>query len=106
MSDNAVTTLMNLIGAEYEIGKAISILQMITKKKSGDASQLAKQALQDLKTVIQNAETFGVSVSNCFFFCKSVYALQFIAFIIQKRFCNYRLLFFEVYLNFINWFLT
>lgn len=57
---------MNLISAECEINKAISILQMITKKKSGDASQLAKQALQELKTVIQNAEIFGVSVSDFF----------------------------------------
>lgn len=57
---------MNLISAELEINKAANFMQMITKRKTGEACQLAKQALQELKMIIQNAEALGVSVSNSF----------------------------------------
>lgn len=64
LSDNIITTLVNLVNSEFEMGKAVSIMQSITKRKSGEASQLAKQALQELKVVIQNAEALGVTVSE------------------------------------------
>lgn len=63
LSDNIITSLVNLICSEFEINRAVSIMQSITKRKSGEASQLAKQALQELKIVIQNAEALGVTVS-------------------------------------------
>lgn len=63
LSDSTIATLLNLINSEFEINKAVSVMQGITKRKSGDASQLVKQALQELKVVIQNAEALGVTVS-------------------------------------------
>lgn len=64
LSDNIITLLVNLTCTEFDINKAVSIMQSITKRKSGEASQLAKQALQELKIVIQNAEALGVTVSK------------------------------------------
>lgn len=66
LSDNSITTLINLITAEFEISKAINIMQIITKRKSGEPSQMAKLALQELKAIIGNAEALGVTVSFMF----------------------------------------
>lgn len=62
LSDNTISFLINLINSEFEISKAMGTMQTITKRRSGEASQLAKQALQELKIVIQNAEALGVTV--------------------------------------------
>lgn len=35
---------------------------MITKKKATEASHLAKEGLQDLKIIVQNAQMLGVQV--------------------------------------------
>lgn len=64
LSDSTIATLVNLIYSEFEINKAVSVMQAITKRKSGEASQLVKQALQELKIVMQNAEALGVTVST------------------------------------------
>lgn len=69
LSDNSITTLINLITAEFDISKAINILQIITKRKSGEPSQMAKLALQELKAIIGNAEALGVTVSFLYFYC-------------------------------------
>lgn len=37
---------------------------MITKKKVGEAGNLAREALNDLKTIYKNAESYGVEVSS------------------------------------------
>lgn len=63
LSDGTIATLLNLINSEFELNKAVSVMQVITKRKSGEASQLVKQALQELKVVVQNAEALGVTVS-------------------------------------------
>ncbi|XP_025831674.1 eIF-2-alpha kinase GCN2 [Agrilus planipennis] len=61
LSDNSIATLFNLIELEQPLSKINSILQSITRKRSNEAAQLAKQALQDLKIIINNAESLGVS---------------------------------------------
>lgn len=66
LSDSTIAMLFNLLNSEFEINKAVSVMQTITKRRSGEASQLAKQALQELKVVVQNAEAFGVTVSIVF----------------------------------------
>lgn len=66
LSDGSITTLLNLINSEFEINKAVSMMQGITKRKSGEASQLVKQALQELKLIVQNAEALGITVSIVF----------------------------------------
>ncbi|CAG9859480.1 unnamed protein product [Phyllotreta striolata] len=60
LSDNTIGVLMNLLNSEFEMSKAPSQFQMITKKKTGEAGQLARQALQELKVICQNAEAFGI----------------------------------------------
>lgn len=64
LSDNSITTLINLITGEFEINKAINIMQIITKRKTAETSQMAKLALQELKAIIANAEALGVTVSH------------------------------------------
>ncbi|RZC35247.1 Pkinase, RWD and/or tRNA-synt His domain containing protein [Asbolus verrucosus] len=61
LPDNVISTLINIFNSEFELCKAANQLQAITRKKSGDASHLAKQALQDLKSIAHNAEAFGVT---------------------------------------------
>lgn len=61
LSDNTILMLFNLLESESPINKIASQLQAITKKKS-EASTLAKQALQELKLIIQNIESFEVDV--------------------------------------------
>lgn len=63
LSDSTILMLFNLLESESPINKISSQLQMITKKKSTEASTLAKQALQELKLIIQNVESFEVDVS-------------------------------------------
>ncbi|KAK4885013.1 hypothetical protein RN001_001284 [Aquatica leii] len=63
LSDNSIATLFNLVEMESSLPKVISAFQMITKKKSSEASILAKQALQELKFIIQNAEALGVTIN-------------------------------------------
>nr|CAI5825581.1 unnamed protein product [Callosobruchus analis] len=60
LPDNSINLLINLLNSEFEITKCISHFQMITKKKQSEASQLARQALQDLKLICQNAVAYGV----------------------------------------------
>lgn len=72
LSDNTINLLLNLFNSEFEISKAVNQFQMITKKRSGDASRLASQALQDLKIIGQNAEAYGVKVS-CYIECPGKY---------------------------------
>ena len=62
LSDNSIATLTNIFSSEFEVCKAVNQLQQITRKKANEASLLAKQALQDLKTIAHNAEAFGVTV--------------------------------------------
>ncbi|XP_031334945.1 eIF-2-alpha kinase GCN2 isoform X2 [Photinus pyralis] len=61
LSDNSITTLFNLIEMENTFPKIMSAFQIITRKKSTEASTLAKQGLQELKIIIQNAEALGVN---------------------------------------------
>ncbi|CAG9763995.1 unnamed protein product [Ceutorhynchus assimilis] len=61
LSDNMINLLINFINSEIEISKATNQFQTVTKKKSGEASALAKLALQELKTIVQNAEIYGVT---------------------------------------------
>ncbi|KAK5647909.1 hypothetical protein RI129_002801 [Pyrocoelia pectoralis] len=61
LSDNSIATLFNLIEMENTFPKIISAFQIITRKKSTEASALAKQGLQELKIIIQNAEALGVN---------------------------------------------
>ncbi|KAF5298737.1 hypothetical protein FQR65_LT09606 [Abscondita terminalis] len=63
LSDNSIATLFNLVEMENSLPKIVSAFQMITKKKSSEASILAKQGLQELKMIIQNAETLGVTIN-------------------------------------------
>ncbi|XP_050510024.1 eIF-2-alpha kinase GCN2 isoform X1 [Diabrotica virgifera virgifera] len=60
LSDNTINLLTNFFNTDCEISKAANHFQSITKKRSGEASQLARQALQELKVISQNAETYGV----------------------------------------------
>ncbi|CAH1116543.1 unnamed protein product [Phaedon cochleariae] len=60
LSDNMINMLLSFFYSEFEISKAANQFQMITKKKSGEASQLARQALQDLKKISHNAQAYGV----------------------------------------------
>ncbi|VEN50558.1 unnamed protein product, partial [Callosobruchus maculatus] len=60
LPDSSIHLLINLLNSEFEITKCISHFQMITKKKQSEASQLARQALQDLKLICQNAVAYGV----------------------------------------------
>lgn len=60
LSDNMINLLINMLHSEFEVHKVVNQFQMITKKKSGEASALAKLALQELRTVVQNAEIYGV----------------------------------------------
>lgn len=62
LSDNFIHSVTNLISQDVEISKLTNQFQMILKKKSGEASELAKQAVQDLKQIAQNAEAFGIKV--------------------------------------------
>lgn len=64
LSDSTIIMLFNLLESESPISKISSHLQMITKKKSSEAGTLAKQALQELKSIIQNVESFEVDVST------------------------------------------
>ncbi|CAH1982227.1 unnamed protein product [Acanthoscelides obtectus] len=61
LPDNSIHLLINLLNSELEISKCVSHFQMITKKKQSEASQLARQALQDLKLMYQNAVAYGVT---------------------------------------------
>lgn len=61
LPDSTINLLFNLLQSEIEFGKAVNQFQMITKKKT-EAGNLAKQALQELGTVVQNAELYGVEV--------------------------------------------
>lgn len=63
LSDNCISTLTNIFSSEFEISKAANNFQSITRKKTSEASHLAKQALQELKNIAHNAEAFGVTVS-------------------------------------------
>lgn len=78
LSDNTIHFLLNLFNSEFEISKAANQFQMITKKRSGEASRLATQALQDLKIIGQNAEAYGVKVSyllnllTCLSYCPTL----------------------------------
>ncbi|KAG5896432.1 hypothetical protein JTB14_022511 [Gonioctena quinquepunctata] len=60
LPDNVIHLLLSFFNSEFEMSKALNHFQMITKKRSGEASKLASQALQDLKTITQNAEAYGV----------------------------------------------
>lgn len=62
LSDHFIATLTNIFNSEFEVNKASNQFQMIIKKRSSEASTLAKQALQDLKCIANNAEAFGVTV--------------------------------------------
>lgn len=64
LPDNNINILMNLFNSEFEISKVASHFQMITKKRSGDASQFARQALHELKMISQNAEAYGIEVNT------------------------------------------
>ncbi|XP_044265056.1 eIF-2-alpha kinase GCN2 [Tribolium madens] len=61
LSDNAISTLINFFSSECEVSKAANHFQSITRKKNSEAGPLAKQALQELKTIAHNAEAFGVT---------------------------------------------
>lgn len=60
-----MVTLFSLIDTESTINKVANTLRMITKRK-GEASQLAKQGLNELSQIIQNTEVLGVKVSAYF----------------------------------------
>lgn len=64
LSDNTIATLFGMIELESPLPKIVAALQGVTRKKSGEAGALAKQGLQELKAIIQNAESMGVTVSN------------------------------------------
>lgn len=61
LPDNNINMLVNFFSTEFEIGQVMNCFQGITKRKSGEASQLAKQALKELRTIAQTAEAFGVT---------------------------------------------
>ncbi|XP_066249145.1 eIF-2-alpha kinase GCN2 isoform X1 [Euwallacea similis] len=60
LSDTMMHLLIGYLHSEIEISKVTNYFQAITKKKTGEASELAKTAIQELKTVVQNAEFYGV----------------------------------------------
>ncbi|KAL1501167.1 hypothetical protein ABEB36_006549 [Hypothenemus hampei] len=60
LSDSHKNLLFNLLHAEIEMSKISNHFQGITKKRAGEASDLAKSALQELKCIAQNAEALGV----------------------------------------------
>ncbi|XP_060526951.1 eIF-2-alpha kinase GCN2 isoform X2 [Cylas formicarius] len=60
LSDNMINLLMNFLNSEYEVSKLSNHFQTITKKKTGEACSMAKEAIHDLKLIIQNAESYGV----------------------------------------------
>ena len=62
LSENNISTLLGFMESEQSIGKIANQLQMITKKKLSEASDLAKQALQELMLIVQNIETFDIGV--------------------------------------------
>lgn len=64
MSDSNINQLLNLLYSEFEFSKATSQFQMITKKKNSEAGNLARKALDDLKIICKNAESYGVEVSK------------------------------------------
>lgn len=68
LPDNNINMLINFFSTEFEISKVTNYFQMITKKKTGEASQMAKTALKDLRTIAQTAETFGVTVKIKFYY--------------------------------------
>ncbi|XP_030764956.1 eIF-2-alpha kinase GCN2 [Sitophilus oryzae] len=60
LSDNMIHVLVNLLYSEYEMDKVVNQFQMIIKKKSSEASNLAKEALAELRTIVDNAELYGI----------------------------------------------
>ncbi|KAJ8925528.1 hypothetical protein NQ315_009367 [Exocentrus adspersus] len=60
LSDTSINLLLNLFYIECEISKASSQFQMLTKKRSGEASRLAITAIEELKIIGQYARTYGV----------------------------------------------
>lgn len=65
MSDSNINQLLNLLNNDIDSSKAAYHFQMITKKKIGEAGNLARVALNDLKVICKNAESYGVEV-RCF----------------------------------------
>lgn len=66
LSENNISTLLGFMESEQSIDKIVNQLQMITKKKSSEASDLAKKALEELKLIVQNIETFDIGVIEVF----------------------------------------
>lgn len=62
LSETNVANLLSLLNSEIEVDNITTNFLMITKKKSTEASQMAKQALNDLKTVIQNTRSMGLNL--------------------------------------------
>ncbi|KAF7284929.1 hypothetical protein GWI33_017408 [Rhynchophorus ferrugineus] len=60
LSDSMIHLLINFLHTEFEFSKVSSSFQMITKKKSGEASVLAKMALKELKAIASHAELYGI----------------------------------------------
>ncbi|XP_056630081.1 eIF-2-alpha kinase GCN2 [Diorhabda sublineata] len=60
LSDNTIHILINYFNSELDISRVANQFQNITKKKSGEAGRLARQALQELKDISLFAEAFGV----------------------------------------------
>lgn len=54
------------------MSKVSSHFQSILKKRTGSVCELAKMGLQELKMIVQNAESYGVQVS-LFYVCFSIF---------------------------------
>ncbi|KAJ8980157.1 hypothetical protein NQ317_014652, partial [Molorchus minor] len=70
LSDNVINILQNFFNSEFEISKAMNQFQTITKKEVREASQLAKEALQDLKLIGQKRRGLWCEGMICQFVCE------------------------------------
>lgn len=61
LTDNAIDMLINTIELESPIDKITSSLQVLMRRKS-ETSQLAKNALNELKLIVENCQLFGIEL--------------------------------------------
>ncbi|XP_050296030.1 eIF-2-alpha kinase GCN2 isoform X2 [Anthonomus grandis grandis] len=60
LSDSNITLLTNFLNNDFELTKTSNHFHMITRKKSRVAAALIKEAMQELKVIVENARLFGV----------------------------------------------
>lgn len=62
LKDQAMETLYNLLEIENSVPKINSVLKTISRRK-GDIGELAKEGLQEIKTVTETIDALGITVN-------------------------------------------